>query len=60
MTRAGWKDFDWQLIRGAALSPELNVALDDALLDAVVAGRRQPTLRLWEWPSSAVVIGRFQ
>jgi lipoate-protein ligase A len=60
MKRADWKDFDWRLIRGAALSPELNVALDDVLLDEVVAGRRKPTLRLWEWPSSAVVIGRFQ
>jgi Lipoate-protein ligase A len=36
------------------------MALDDALVDEVSAGRRGPTLRIWEWASPAVVMGRFQ
>ncbi|HZW98787.1 MAG TPA: biotin/lipoate A/B protein ligase family protein, partial [Trueperaceae bacterium] len=26
----------------------------------VAAGRRKPTLRMWEWDSNAVILGRFQ
>jgi lipoate-protein ligase A len=36
------------------------MALDDVMLDDVAAGRRPPTLRIWEWAGSAVVMGRFQ
>jgi lipoate-protein ligase A len=36
------------------------MALDEVLLDQVDSGKRLPTLRIWEWASSAVVIGRFQ
>ena len=36
------------------------MALDDVLLDEVSAGHRAPTLRIWEWASAAVVMGRFQ
>ncbi len=38
----------------------MHVALDEALLNAVIAGRRGPTLRFWAWASPAVIIGRFQ
>lgn len=57
---AAWRAYDWQLIRDTPLSPVLHMALDEALLDAVAAGRRPPTLRIWEWAAGAVVIGRFQ
>jgi lipoate-protein ligase A len=60
MKRATWRDFDWQLVHTAPQSPALHLALDEVLTDALAAGRRAPTLRMWEWPSSAVVIGRFQ
>lgn len=60
MTRSDWSDFDWQLIHTAPQSPALHMALDEVLMDEVAAGRRAPTLRVWEWASSAVVIGRFQ
>src|SRR5690554_868543 len=36
------------------------MALDDVMLDEVAAGRRPPTLRVWEWAGPAVVMGRFQ
>lgn len=42
------------------MEPVMHMALDEALLFAVAEGRRPPTLRIWEWASSAVVIGCFQ
>jgi lipoate-protein ligase A len=60
MMRTDWRDHDWQLIHTAPQSPTLHMALDDVLTHEVGAGRRKPTLRIWEWASPAVVIGRFQ
>jgi lipoate-protein ligase A len=60
MSRSSWREHDWQLIHTAPQPPLLHMALDEALLVEVGAGRRPPTLRLWEWASPAVVIGRFQ
>ena len=58
--RSAWSDHDWQLIHTGAQSPNLHMALDEVLTDEVSAGRRGPILRIWEWASPAVVIGRFQ
>jgi lipoate-protein ligase A len=55
-----WRDHDWHLLHDAPQAPVLHMALDEALTDAVAAGRRPPTLRIWEWAAPAVVIGRFQ
>lgn len=60
MNRTDWHDHDWLLIHAPAQSPSLHMALDEILTDDVSAGRRGPTLRIWEWASAAVVIGRFQ
>lgn len=60
MSRTVWSDHDWQLVHEPAQSPALHMALDEVLADEVAAGHRPPTLRIWEWASSAVVIGRFQ
>ncbi|TAN06342.1 MAG: lipoate--protein ligase family protein [Rhodanobacteraceae bacterium] len=60
MTRTGWRDYAWRLIHAGPQQPVLHMALDEVLTDEVAAGRRPPTLRMWEWPTSAVVIGRFQ
>src|SRR5690625_7993019 len=38
----------------------MQMALDEVLLNRVAAGERQPTLRIWEWASASVVLGRFQ
>lgn len=56
----GFKDYDWQLVHGEAYSPVMQMALDQVLADEVGEGRRQPTLRIWEWKDPAVVIGSFQ
>ena len=60
MNRSTWTDHAWELLHEASQPPALHMALDEVLLDEVVAGRRQPCLRIWEWASSAVVIGRCQ
>ncbi|MFT4122974.1 MAG: lipoate--protein ligase family protein [Microbacteriaceae bacterium] len=55
-----WRDHDWRLIHGSAYPPNLQLALDQVLAEEVGAGRRPPTLRIWEWDRPAVVIGSFQ
>ncbi|MGH8147377.1 MAG: lipoate--protein ligase family protein [Rhodanobacteraceae bacterium] len=60
MTRTDWHDHAWRLVHAAPQAPTLHMALDEVLTDEVAAGRRAPTLRVWEWSSSCVVIGRFQ
>jgi lipoate-protein ligase A len=60
MMRTVWRDHDWQLIHTFPQSPSLHMALDEVLTHEVGAGRRAPTLRIWEWAEPAVVIGRFQ
>ncbi len=55
-----WTDYEWQLIHGAAYPPVMQMALDQVLSEEVGAGRRKPTLRIWEWDEPGVVIGSFQ
>jgi lipoate-protein ligase A len=55
-----WRDYDWQIVHAKAVSPAVHLALDEVLTTEVAEGRRQPTLRIWEWDESAVVIGSFQ
>ncbi|NIZ91278.1 lipoate--protein ligase family protein [Kineococcus rubinsiae] len=56
----GWRDHPWQFLHTAPQTPQLHMALDEVLAREVAEGRRPPTLRVWEWASSAVVIGSFQ
>ncbi|MBT2496519.1 biotin/lipoate A/B protein ligase family protein [Microbacterium sp. AGC62] len=60
VTAPGWRDFDWEIVHDQAVSPRMNLALDEVLTARVGEGRRRPTLRIWEWNESAVVIGSFQ
>ena len=60
VTAPGWKDFTWEIVHEKAVSPRMNLALDEVLTGRVGAGLRNPTLRIWEWNESAVVIGSFQ
>jgi lipoate---protein ligase len=55
-----WKRLPWRLIAEVPQSPQMNVALDEVLTDAVARGESSPTLRFWRWNSPAVIIGRCQ
>lgn len=56
----GWTDHQWEIIAPTALSTPMHVAMDEVLAEEVGAGRRNPTLRFWEWETPSVVIGSFQ
>ncbi|MFV2177441.1 biotin/lipoate A/B protein ligase family protein [Actinomadura sp. LOL_016] len=55
-----WRDHEWRLIHEGPQEPVVHMALDQVLAEEVAAGRRPPTLRVWEWASPAVIIGSFQ
>ncbi|MBE1537959.1 lipoate--protein ligase family protein [Actinomadura algeriensis] len=55
-----WRDQEWRLIHEGPQEPAVHMALDQVLAEEVAAGRRPPTLRVWEWASPAVIIGSFQ
>lgn len=55
-----WTDHHWNIIAPTVLPTHLNVALDEVLTEEVGAGRRNPTLRFWDWEEPSVVIGSFQ
>ncbi|HJV97620.1 MAG TPA: biotin/lipoate A/B protein ligase family protein [Arthrobacter sp.] len=55
-----WSDHHWNIIAPTVLSTQINVALDEVLTEEVGAGRRNPTLRFWDWEEPSVVIGSFQ
>ncbi|MCC9204763.1 lipoate--protein ligase family protein [Arthrobacter sp. zg-Y769] len=56
----GWGDHQWEIIPPTPLSTHMHVAMDEVLAEEVGAGKRNPTLRFWEWESPSVVIGSFQ
>ncbi len=60
MSLEKWLVHDWHLIHAGPQAPALHMALDEVMLDDVAAGRRPPTLRIWEWAGPAVVMGRYQ
>lgn len=61
LTKAtSWVDHDWDIIAPTILPTAINVALDEVLTEEVGAGRRNPTLRFWDWEEPSVVIGSFQ
>lgn len=57
---SGWEDHTFEVIRGEPETPQMQMALDEVLAQAVGAGERGPTLRFWEWERNVVVIGSFQ
>jgi lipoate-protein ligase A len=56
----GWTEHHWNIIAPSVLPTHVNVALDEVLTEEVGAGRRNPTLRFWDWEEPSVVIGSFQ
>ena len=57
---ARWQAQPWELLTATPESPAMNLALDEELTLRVGAGERPPTLRIWSWTSSCIVLGRFQ
>src|SRR5713226_6854058 len=53
-------DLRWDLIPYAPHSAHMHMALDEVLLQRVIAGSRRPTVRFWEWIEPALVIGSHQ
>jgi lipoate-protein ligase A len=53
-------ELEWDLIPASPHPAHMHMALDEVLLNAVIAGSRRPTVRFWEWVQSALVIGSHQ
>ena len=53
-------ELEWEVIPYSAHSPDMHMALDEVLLERVIAGARRPTVRFWEWIEPALVIGSHQ
>ena len=58
--RRRWSGLKLNLIRDRPREPVMQMAMDQALNDAVAQGRLLPTLRIWDWSAPAVILGRFQ
>ncbi len=50
----------WRLIRDEAGDAAWNMAVDEAMLEAVIAGEQPPTVRFYRWARPSVSLGRFQ
>jgi len=50
----------WRLIRDEAGEAAWNMAVDEAILDAVIAGEQPPTIRFYRWAKPSISLGRFQ
>ena len=55
-----WDDLTFEVFDPVVLPPVMHVALDEVLPNEVLAGRRGPHFRIWDWDSSLVVIGSYQ
>jgi lipoate-protein ligase A len=51
---------EWDLVPASPQTAHMHMALDEVLLDEVIAGHRQPTVRFWQWTEPALVIGSHQ
>src|SRR2546427_1910768 len=57
---SGLAELEWDLIPYTPQSAHMHMALDETLLQKVIAGERRPTVRFWEWIEPALVIGSHQ
>ncbi|GGD10168.1 lipoate--protein ligase family protein [Nocardioides daphniae] len=55
-----WEDHEFELVDAGPLEPLMQMAVDEVLARQVAEGRRKPALRIWDWASSAVIIGSYQ
>ena len=57
---SSWDDLTFDVIGPQVLPPVMHVALDEVLPLEVIAGRRRPHFRIWDWDTPLVVIGSYQ
>lgn len=50
----------WRLLKTSATDGALNMAIDQAIMEAVAAGRVRPTLRLYAWTPACLSLGYGQ
>lgn len=50
----------WSVMAAERCPAHMHMALDEALLESMIAGARGPTMRLWGWEERALVIGSHQ
>src|ERR1700687_626281 len=60
MTTDRLAQLDWDLIAYTPHSAHMHMAVDEVLLQRVIAGLRRPTVRFWDWIEPALVIGSHQ
>ena len=53
-------ELEWDLIPYGPQPAHMHMAVDEVLLQGVIAGVRRPTVRFWEWIEPALVIGSHQ
>lgn len=49
-----------EIVHDVPRSPAEQMTVDERWAREVASGGRRPTLRIWEWSGSCVVVGRFQ
>lgn len=60
MIHAPLRELEWELIPAAPQTAHMHMALDEVLLERVMAGERRPAVRFWTWTQKALVIGSHQ
>lgn len=50
----------WRFIKSGAMDPAWNMAIDEAIMNAVSEGKAPPTLRFYGWQPPTLSIGYFQ
>ncbi len=60
LTSDGLQEIVWDLIPASPQTAHMHMALDEVVLERVIAGERRPTVRFWKWIERALVIGSHQ
>lgn len=50
----------WRLVLSGAGDAAWNMAVDEAILESVIAGEQPPTVRIYRWANPSISLGRFQ
>src|SRR2546430_8378003 len=53
-------ELGWEIVMPFPMRTHAQLALEEVLLDRIVAGLRGPTLRFWEWAEPSLVLGSHE